>query len=146
MKRKLKPEDQKTLKALRDRIVLTLEFINETEDSGIIGQKLRTKTDLAFEKGNLRGMRLMAREIDSFTVAMAAHQRDGLEAILKARLGVDKDYERSKLRLKVAAVIKRGSISSEKERRRLEDYLEMLEATGGDATEAEAVRMLLSRH
>ena len=86
----------------------------------------------------------MARETDQMTIALTPDQRDGLEALLRTRLGIDKDAERERLRERVAETIKRGSVASEKERRRLEDYAEMLEATGGDPKEIEMVRHLIS--
>jgi hypothetical protein len=98
----------------------------------------------AARKGDLRTLRLMGKEIDAMTVALQPHQRDGLEALLLARLGVDKDLEREELRQQVAAVVARGIIASERERRRLESYAEMLEATGGDPGEVRAVRRLIS--
>jgi hypothetical protein len=42
------------------------------------------------------------------------------------------------------AVLARGTIASEKERRRLEEYADMLEATDGDPGEIAAVRRLLA--
>ena len=77
------------------------------------------------------------------SVALEQHQRDGLEAILKARLGVDKDAERAQQKQGAAAILQRCSIASGKERHRLEDYAEMLEATGGDPAELAAIGRLL---
>jgi hypothetical protein len=88
-------------------------------------------------------MRVLAREIDKMTIALAPHEREGLEALLQQRLGVDKDAERAELRRQVTTALERGAVASEKERRRLEEYVEMLEATGGDPAEIAAVTELL---
>jgi hypothetical protein len=79
------------------------------------------------------------------TIGLAPQQRDGLDALLRQRLGVDKDQERSELRERIAQVLRRGTIASEKERRRLEEYADSLEATGGNPAEVAAVRDLLRR-
>ena len=105
---------------------------------------MRAIVEDAATRQDLRTLRLIGREVDAMTIALAPHERDGLEAILRDRFGVDADAERAELKRRVAAVIARGTVASEKERRRLEDYAEMLEATGGDPAEIEAVRRLVS--
>lgn len=141
-RRKLKPEDAATSIALRERLLLTISVIENVQDFPS-GQQLRELVDSAGDRGDLRSLRLMVREMEAMTITLAPHERDGLEAVLKARFGVDKDAERGELRRAVAAALERGSIASEKERRRLEDYVEMLEATGGDPAEIQAVRQLI---
>lgn len=142
-KRPLKPEDEATLHALRERMLLTLRFTEETQPFPSAA-KLRDLVDQAAADRNLRDMRLLAREVDAMTIAAPPDEREGLEALLKARLGIDKDAERAQVRRRVRTVLERGTIASEKERRRLEDYAETLEATGGNRAEIEAIRRLLS--
>lgn len=136
--------DDAGLTALRNRILLTLEFV-ENAQGFRYGQGVREATESAFQKRSLRAMRVIAREIDAMTLGLAPDQRDGLEALLRQRLGVDKDAERLELKEGIAEVLRRGTIASEKERRRLEDYADRLEATGGDPAEAAAVRRLLEK-
>ena len=88
-------------------------------------------------------MRVIARDIDQMTIGLEPHQREGLRAVLQARFGIDTEAEEAVSRRRIAKALSRGSIASEKERRHLEDYAEMLEATGGDQTELKAVRKLL---
>ena len=57
-------------------------------------------------------------------------------------MGIDRNAERDQLRSEVAQAINRGAPRSEKERRKLEDYAEMLDATRGDHDEIAAVRRL----
>jgi len=142
MKKNLKANDYARLRALRDRLLLTLEFIENAQEFPS-GAQFRVVVEAAAAKQDLRSLRLIARELEQMTVALQSDQRDGLEALLRQRLGVDKDEERAALRSEVAKVLERGVIASEKERRRLEDYAEMLEATGGDASELAAVRKLV---
>jgi hypothetical protein len=142
-KKQLRPEAEITLNALRDRLLLTIRFFEDAEEFPS-GEQIRHLVKAAAAKGDLRALRLMSREIDAMSVALAPHKRDGLEAILRQRLGIDKEQERAVLGEQIAAIIARGTIASEKERRRLEDYAEMLEATGGDRTEIDAVRRLVN--
>jgi hypothetical protein len=141
-KKKLNPEEEIAARRLRDRIVMTIQFIEDVQDfpSGV---QMRAIAESAANSGDYRTLRLLAKEIDAMTIALATHERDGLEALLQTRLDVNKDAERAEERKNVAAVLRRGTIASEKERRRLEEYVDSLEATGGDPGEIEAVRHLL---
>lgn len=141
-KRKSASGGQADLPALRERLILTLRFIEDVQEFPS-GQQMRSIVEDAASKRDIRSLRLLAKEIDAMTIALAPHERDGLEALLLSRLGVDKDIERADLQRQVARVLERGSIASEKERRRLEEYVEMLEVTGGDPKEAESVRQLI---
>jgi hypothetical protein len=142
MPKKLSLEDESTLQTLKERLLLTIRFIEDVQDFPS-GAELRNIVESAAAKRDLRSLRLMSREVDAMTLSLAPHEGDGLEALLRQRLGVDRDAERAEWARHVAAAIKRGTVASEKERRRLEDYAEMLEATGGDPAEIDAVRRLL---
>lgn len=143
-KRKLTPEDEARAEFLRARMILTLRFMENLEDIRLASQ-VRDIVEDAARKGDLRTLRMLEREIDASTIALPTHEREGLEAFLQAQLGIDKEEERANMRRKVAKILSRGTIASEKERRRLEDYAEMLEATGGDVSEISEVRQLLDR-
>ena len=130
------------LESLRDRLLLTLQFIEGVQEFPS-GPQLRRIVEDAAQRGDARALRLLVREVSGFTTALAPHQRDGLEALLQSRLGVDTDGERAELRRQAAIALHRGRVQSEKERRRLEDYAEMLEATGGDPSEIAGIRRLL---
>ena len=147
-KRKLTSEQESQLRALFDRIMLTIDFADRVGGFGDgrlpLAEMSRQTARRAFEASSLRDLRLMARDIDQACIALPPHQREGLEALLGSRLGVDKDAERADMRAKVAVAIKRGKVGSEKERRRLEDYAEMLEASGGDPEEIAAIRRACS--
>lgn len=142
MAKKLKPEDEAAVNLLRQRLVLTIQYIEDVQDFPS-GKDMQGLVVSAAGRGDLRTLRLVAKEIDAMTVTLAPHEREELEELLLSRLGVDKHLERAEMRRKVAEVLQRGTIATEKERRRLEDYVEMLEATRGDPTEIEAVQQLL---
>jgi hypothetical protein len=144
MTKKITPEKQEELDRLKGRVLITLDFIASREEFPNIAD-FKAVTEAAYSRGDVRGLRLIARDIDKSTVGLSAHDRDGLEAILQQKLGVDKDAERLALKRDVARILERGSVASEKERRRLEDYAEMLVAMRGDAAEIDAVRRLLDR-
>lgn len=143
MNKKTPSEKQAELDRLRDRIVITLEFVASREDFPNVGD-FKSLAEGAHARGDLRALQIIARDLDKATIGLMSHDRDGLEAILQQRLGIDKNAERAELQQQVAIALKRGTIAGEKERRRLEDYAEMLEATGGDPAEIAAVRRLVN--
>jgi hypothetical protein len=60
MAKKLSPEDQKLLDGLRDRLVLTVQFIENAQDFPS-GSELRAIVENVTSKGDLRSLRLLAR-------------------------------------------------------------------------------------
>lgn len=144
MRRKTLTADQEAqLRLLRQRLLFTLQFMQNVQDFPA-GKSIERKVCAAADRGDIRNLLLIAREVDMMvTLASTPHERDGLEALLKARFGVDKEFERAKLQRVVESILERGTIRSEKERRHLEDYAEILAATHGDEHESERVRQLL---
>jgi hypothetical protein len=142
-KNKLSTEDARAIDVLRDRILLSLDFF-EREQPSRSADDIRGIVSAAVDRGDLRGLRLIARDIEKAAIGLPADARDGLEAVLLERLGIDRNAERDQLRCEVAQAIEHGAPRSEAERRRLEDYAAMLEAEGGDPEEIAAVRRLTS--
>jgi hypothetical protein len=142
MRRHLTEAQQKELDLLGQRMLLSIEFAENAQD--FPGAKdLRAIVAAAIANHDLRTARLLNREVNDLMIGLAAHERDGLEALLRQRLGIDVEQERSNSRHQISQILKRGSIASEKERRRLEDYVESLEAAGADEAEIAAIRLLL---
>jgi hypothetical protein len=132
------------ISALRLRLLTTIEFMESRNDFPS-GAAFRGAVEKAAAEADVRTLRILSREIDAVaTLAIPPAERDGLDAVLKNRLGIDRQAERAAWGSRVAAALKRGSISSEVERRHLEDYAEMLEAEG-DIEKLNEVRQLLSR-
>jgi len=119
VKKTLTEQEQRLLSLLRARILLTLEFM-EAHDEGptpasfVAG--VRRVVETAATRGDLRSLRLVARDIDKATIGLVPHEREGLDAILRERLGIDKDVEREDMRREVAAIMARGRVASEKQR------------------------------
>ena len=134
--------DDAAVAALRARLLLTLEFIEGVQDFPS-GAQMRRIVEDAAGRGNERALRLLVKEVDSLKAALAPHHQEGLSALLQSRLGVDTERERAERQRHVAAALRRGAVRSEKERRRLEEYADMLETAGGDPKEIADVRRLL---
>jgi hypothetical protein len=143
MKQTRKAEDEVAIRSLAERLLLMIQFFRTVEESEEF-DVLHTFVQSAASAGNLRHLKLVSRDVERIALGLAPNEREGLEALLHHRLGIDKDTERAALHQTMAKVLERGSVASEKERRRIEEYVELLEATGGDAAEIAAFEALLS--
>ena len=141
-KRKLSPEDEAQVASLRDRLVLTVRFV-EAAEAFPQGPQIRAIIEEAARKSDLRSLRLLQRDVSEMAAALPANDREELNALLREQVGVDEEQERADLRRGVVKILVRGAVASEVERRRLEHYVEMLENSGSDAAEARVVRQLL---
>jgi hypothetical protein len=137
-------EMETKVRALRDRLNLVIRFFEETHDFPS-GPQVRAIVETAAGKLDLRTLRLVNRDIDAMTIALGPRERVTLDALLRDRLGVPLDPESLEIKREAAAAVARGSVASEKQRRRLEDYVEMLAATGGDADEIRSVRRVIDK-
>ncbi|HXD48639.1 MAG TPA: hypothetical protein VN600_07695 [Gemmatimonadaceae bacterium] len=144
MSKKSDEEMETKVRALRDRLNLVIRFFEETHDFPS-GPQVRAIVETAAEKLDLRTLRLVNRDIDAMTIALTPRERATLDSLLRDRLGVALDSERLEIKQEAAAAVARGTVASEKQRRRLEDYAEMLEATGGDADEIRSVRRVVNK-
>jgi len=142
-KKILSPEQESELHRLHERLVLTITFFQKAEDFPS-GDPMRVVIEQAVQRKDVRSLRVISRELDAMALALPSYQRDGLEAKLNVKLGVDRDAERTMEDEQVKRILARGRIASEKERRRLEEYVERTDVAG-DASQAGAVRNLLSR-
>ena len=143
MAKKLSREAEDEFQSLQRRLVLTLQFMENAEHFPSAKQ-IRTIVDGATERKDLRTLRLVARDVDAMTTALTPDQRDGLDALLVARLGIDAEAERAMALQEAADAVQRGIIRSAKERQRLEHWAEVLEVTGDDSATLVSLRHLLS--
>jgi hypothetical protein len=145
MGKKLTPEEERAVRDVGMRLTLTIKYIESVEEFPS-GKGILSVIDRATKKNDLRTLRLLTKEIDSMSLALSPARRRELEQLLHTELGVSLEEEKADLHGAVAKVLARGTIAGEKERRRLQEYVEMLEATGGDLDVATAVRRLLANH
>ena len=137
-------ERRQQAQALGERLMLTIEFIERVQDFPS-GSQLREIVRSEMQRGRLAALRMLERDVAEMTLTLAPHERDGLEALLRQRSGYDADAawlaEQTAAKLSIAA----GRVRSEKERQRLERYLEALVVRGEHQDEASAIEALLRR-
>lgn len=132
-----------SIKALRERALAILNFIESADSLGSFDLDFRAIVEQSASSGNVRRLRLLMREIEGLALALPLHKQDGLDALLHQALGVDRDAEREEALAQVRTILKRGVISSEKQRKHLEDFLDGLQPGEEVSPEAIAVAALL---
>ena len=141
-RKKHTPEEDAVVRALHGRLIMTICFIEGVQEFPS-GPQMREIVESAAGRGDVRTLRVLVKEVDALTITLAPHERDGLDALLQTRLGASREAERAEMEQGVAAVLRRGSIASEKERQRLEQYADVLEVSNGDPSEIATVRQFL---
>lgn len=132
------------VRELRDRALYVLEFFENAQ--GFRSDLQRQIIEAAAAEGDVRGLKEIAHELEEAMDTLAPQEREGLEAVLRSRFGIDKDRERSESHRWADSVLARGTIRSEKERRRLEEYVDKLEASDGDPERINALSEFLRSH
>lgn len=140
-KRSLEAEGE--VRSLQRRLTLTLQFMENAQDFPS-GRHIRAIVDSAAKRNDLKTLGLVARDLDAMTSALSADQRDGLNALLSSRLGIDAEAERAAAIQGAVEAVRRGTIRSEKERQHLEQWAELLKSTGDDPATLSSLRRLLT--
>lgn len=140
----LSPEKAAEVPRLHHRIITTLRFIEEAGPFRY-GDRFREVTERAVARNDLRGLRQVVREVEALTIALPKDKRAALSAALTEVVGDEREAERVRQLELVEMALARGTVASEKERKRLELYLDELEADNEDPNKIAALRALLSR-
>jgi hypothetical protein len=141
-KRRPSAEDLLHASVLGDRLLLVVRFIEGVE-SFPIGPQMRTVIEDAMKRGDTRALKLVSRDVTEMTHALSSEHQSELARVLYETLGVNLQEEENVVTKAVKATLLRGCIQSERERQRLERYVEWLEQVGGDPQEIAAVTELL---
>jgi hypothetical protein len=140
---KIKTEQQRA-EAVRlgNRLLAILAFIEGVQDFPI-GSQFRALVHELVTAANVRGLKIMARDVDAMAITLTPDERMELSAVLAASLNVDLDAEWMSQEVEMMRIVAKGRISSEKERQRLERFEEALEFRAAPASQLAAVRAVL---
>jgi len=144
-RRQLSAEDEARLAQLYSRLTLILHFIEDVEDFPS-GPQVREVVAAAMNQRDLRTLRLIERDVEEMAHALSPGERERLQTQLRNAAAGSSDLGRIRAHQEVVAILARGRVGSEKERRRLEQYADELNAEAGADTETiEAIQRLLAK-
>ncbi len=137
-------ERYRQARELGERLLLSLTFIERVQDFPS-GAQFRGIVQAEMDRGRLRALQLVSRDVEEMILTLTPSERDGLDALLQARIGVETESTWRTEQEAIRGAIAAGRIRDEHERQRIERYVEALEVRGGDAVEITAARNLLAQ-
>lgn len=132
------------LEELRDRSLVILRFISEVAPSSPFFAEAQQGIEAAFEKRDVRGLRIAAKDLVEWTRDLPVDQQAKLEQILVSRFGRGLRAEAEKDQRELQRILKRGSIESEDEFRLLSSHADEIYADKLKAGELEQINRLLA--
>jgi hypothetical protein len=95
-------------------------------------------------RGNLRGLRVAEGDLLRSIQNLVPERRNQLADILRGEFGYVLEVDQSSIRREIEAAIGRGTVRSEKERKRLEEYSDILGVQAGDQDLLRRLELLLA--
>lgn len=157
MKKELNQKELEELSFLRDWnwVITDFTFKNETEESfkEILKQCFQIINE-AFDKKDLRGLRMMYNDSNEMAGDFSPHQLNELNRILRAKFGFDLNGAHDEFLAKINRIVQRGYLKNDDEFRLLysrvdeiyaddskKEEVEILEKLMGDYEESKAAKM-----
>jgi hypothetical protein len=136
---------------LYEQVLCILEFCVEVDPTfSRLADQVRAVAAPAYERGSARQLRYVLREIQEIAQAMPKSRIRELEQRLTDRFGAQYVRERSaeheSRRRWITKLLGRGTVVSERERQRVERYLDDLPVEDDTASERAALLEVLQRN
>ena len=157
MKKKLSQKDLDELSFMRDWNWVIVDFLVKN-DNGEFFKQLYQIISETFDKGNLRGMRMIYNDNNEMARGLSLNKLTELNHILKEKFGFDLDKARDKVLAKINLIVQRGYLENDDEFRLLfsrvdeiyaddskEKEVEILENLMGNYEKCKAAKMLKKR-
>jgi len=97
----------------------------------------------AFERRDLRGLRMVARDVAEWATDLSPEQQQQLDALLVSRFGRGLKDQRKDVEREIARILRRGQIETEGEYRLLMARVDEIYADESKAEELEQINRLL---
>lgn len=131
------------LSALRDRCVAIVRFIAELGDPGDLFAQTEEAIHAAFERGDLRGLKMVSKDVDEWAKALSSSQRAKLDDVLRSRFGAECRNAKEEAR-ELARILQRGTITDREEYSLLSRRADEICADGSKSGELEKINELLA--
>lgn len=128
---------------LRDWCLAILCFISELAPSSPFFAQAQQGIEAAFEKRDVRGLRIAAKDLAEWTRDLPVDQQAKLEQILVSRFGRGLRAEAEKNQHELERILRRGTIENEDEFRLLSSRADEIHADKSKAGELEQINRLL---
>lgn len=141
-----KPADPELeARRLRDWCVAIVKFMGEASPSELLGQT-ESAINYAFERRDLRGLRVVSKDIAQWVQGMTSKDQERLDDVLRTQFGRGLLENTCEVRKEIARVLTRGSIANEAEYRLLADRVDDIYADKSSRRELEKINAVLAAY
>ena len=128
---------------LRDWCVAILHFIRDVAPPAPFFGQFQQAIEAAFERRDLKGLRMVSTDLVEWTQDLAVDQRASLDQLLVSRFGRGLVREAEQNQRRLSRILRRGTIETEDEFRLLSSRADEIHADDSKAGELERINRLL---
>lgn len=128
---------------LRDWSVAIARFIGSIPEAASLSRQMEEVIHQAFERRDLRGLRMVARDVAEWATDLSPEQQQQLDALLVSRFGRGLKDQRKDVEREIARILRRGQIETEGEYRLLMARVDEIYADESKAEELEQINRLV---
>lgn len=134
------------MKELRDWCIVILQFMSQLDPSSGLYAQGEQAIKAAFQRGNHRGLKMVASDVREWATALSPAYRQRLDQNLRARFGRGLIEKADESRGEVERILRRGQIDTQDEYRLLMSRVEEIYADESRRTELEKINELLAAY
>ncbi len=143
MRKELSQKALDELSFLKDWNQMIVDFLVKNENTEFLKELYQVITD-AFDKKNLKGMRMMYNDTNEMARGLSSNKLTELNQILKEKFGFDLDKDHDKVLTKINLIVQRGHLENDDEFRLLFSRVDEIYADGSKEKEVEALENLMN--
>jgi hypothetical protein len=145
MARSMGSQREAEMRELRDWCVAILHAIGQFDPTGSYSQA-EQGVEAAFQRGDLRGLKMVARDVQEWATALSPADQQKLDQALRSRFGHGLAERADDAYREVAQILKRGQIDTQDEYRLLRIRVEAIHADESKRAELEKINELLAAY
>ncbi|MCL4684864.1 hypothetical protein KJ059_08940 [Myxococcota bacterium] len=132
------------MKELRDWCIAILQFMAQVDPSSGVFAHAEQATEAAFQRGDLRGLKMVARDVREWATALSPADQQRLDEVLREQFGRGLTEEAEGLRAEVGRILRRGQIDTQDEYRLLLSRADEIYADPSKQDELKSINELLA--
>ena len=146
MARAANSERAAALKELRDWCVAAIRFLAECDPSSEVFAQSEQAIEAAFQRGNLRGLKMVASDVREWTTALSPGDWQRLDQVLRSRFGRGLADEAKEASSELDRILRRGQIDTQGEYRILMNRVDEIYADESKRVELKRINELLAAY
>lgn len=142
MKKELSQKTLDELSFLKDWNQMIVDFLVKNENTEFFKELYKVITD-AFDKKNLKGMRMMYNDTNEMARGLSSNKLTELNQVLKEKFGFDLNKDHDKVSAKINLIVQRGHLENDDEFRLLFNRVDEIFADDSKEKEVETLENLM---